>query len=528
MAGGFWRKYGVKNGVRVALTTRGRRIWLALRRTPKVNSLVNRWLINGAVYTMKTRPGALSTLGDYTSWESLRDRTWNRRYLRADPGLIVDGRPPVAAVAQLFARPDGHNIVSEKSTLLFPLFAQWFVDGFLRTDPTNPLKNTSTHDIDLSQLYGQTRAVTDMLRGDHGLLLTSDVDGHEFPPYYFRDGAVDERFERLELVSGDDPKTTEIEKITEELKPHLFALGIRRGNIHYGFVMMSTLFLREHNRVARLISRQNPCFSSDQVFETTRNTMIVLLIKIVIEEYINHITPIKFPLFVEPGLGAEERWFRQNWMSTEFNLLYRWHSLIPTKVRVGGQRRPFSELQWDTRPVTTHGLAKLFDEASRQPCSTISLLNTDPFMLPIEAKSIEVGRAAKLASYNDYRHSCGYPRLRSFEDLSAKRDVRDALRACYGDDIDKVEFFPGLFAEDVRQNATLPPLMATMVAVDAFSQALTNPLLDPNLHTPDTFSRAGMDVIESTTSLSDIVKRNIDGESVDPFVSLARENWGDS
>ncbi|PRC60911.1 heme peroxidase, partial [Mycobacterium sp. ITM-2017-0098] len=42
------------------------------------------------------------------------------------------------------------------------------------------------------------------------------------------------------------------------------------------------------------------------------------------EDYINHITPIHFPLFVEPGIGTSERWYRQNWMSTEFNLLYRW------------------------------------------------------------------------------------------------------------------------------------------------------------------------------------------------------------
>lgn len=322
------------------------------------------------------------------------------------------------------------------------------------------------------------------------------------------------------VFGSDDPKTREVERLPDELRSQLFALGISRGNIHYGFVMMSTVFLREHNRLARLIARQNPGFDADRVFETTRNTMIVQLIKIVVEDYINHITPINFPLFVEPGLGGNERWYRQNWMSTEFNLLYRWHSLIPGTVRVGGRRHAFSELLWDTRPVTTHGLARLFDEASRQPCSIISLLNTDESMLPVEAQSVRVGREAQLASYNAYRRSCGYPARRSFEDLSAKRDVREALRSCYGH-IDDVEFFPGLFAEDIRAGATLPPMMATMVAVDAFSQALTNPLLDPNLFTAETFSRAGLDAIAATTSLADVVRRNVAGEAVDPLVSLA-------
>jgi len=62
--------------------------------------------------------------------------------------------------------------------------------------------------------------------------------------------------------------------------------------------------------------------------------------------------------------------------------------------------------------------------------------------------------------------------------------------------------------------------MATMVAVDAFSQALTNPLLAPGIYGPDTFSPEGMKVIEETTSLSDIVLRNTEGESVRPHVSL--------
>ncbi|PRC62208.1 peroxide synthase, partial [Mycobacterium sp. ITM-2017-0098] len=72
----------------------------------------------------------------------------------------------------------------------------------------------------------------------------------------------------------------------------LFALGIPRGNIHYGFVMLSTLFLREHNRIARSIRQQHRDWPADRIFETTRNTLIVVLIKVVIEDYINHITPI--------------------------------------------------------------------------------------------------------------------------------------------------------------------------------------------------------------------------------------------
>ncbi len=68
--------------------------------------------------------------------------------------------------------------------------------------------------------------------------------------------------------------------------------------------------------------------------------------------------------------------------------------------------------------------------------------------------------------------------------------------------------------------------MATMVAVDAFSQALTNPLLTRENFNTETFSEVGMAQIQSTKSLNDIVQRNIAGESpAEPLVTLTQKGW---
>ena len=441
---------------------------------------------------------------------------------------------------ELFRRPDGGGQVSAKSTLLFPHFAQWFVDGFLRTHPRDPRMNTSTHDIDLCQLYGQTVHVTYMLRSDangRGQLKSQFINGQEFPPYYFdEDGNPKEEFRCLEIifpgsddianVPGEDRKTgVPFEDFPDSRRKKLFALGIPRGNIHYGLSMMSTLFLREHNRIARLIAEKHRNWDDDRVFETTRNTLIVVLLKVVIEDYINHITPIKFKLFVEPGIGVKEKWYRENWMSVEFNLLYRWHTMIPSQLVVGGQTRTVKDVLWDTDVVTTKGLSALFDEASRQPGNAIGLLNTDPYLLSIERKTIETGRATQLASFNAYRERCGYPKLDSLQDLSSNPQVQSVLKSCYGTNADNVELVTGLFAEDIRQNGVLPTVMATMVAVDAFSQALTNPLLALDIYEEETFSKEGKEVIESTSTLKDIVKRNIAGESPNPRVNFTQKGW---
>ena len=56
----------------------------------------------------------------------------------------------------------------------------------------------------------------------------------------------------------------------------------------------------------------------------------MLLIKIVVEEYINHITPYYVKLLADPTrLPEPSAGTGTNWMAIEFNLLYRWHSLMP-------------------------------------------------------------------------------------------------------------------------------------------------------------------------------------------------------
>jgi prostaglandin-endoperoxide synthase 2 len=417
--------------------------------------------------------------------------------------------------------------MSSKSTLLFPHFAQWFVDGFLRTDPSDPLKTVSTHDIDLSQLYGQTCVITRILRsGVGGRLKSQMIDNREYPPYYFGDdGQIKREFKDLHLIlRTEDTKATDVNLLDDASRRTMFALGLPRGNIHYGFTMMSTLFLREHNRIAGTIvaaHRGDPEWNDDRVFEVTRNTMIVLLLQIVIGDYINHISPFKFRLFAEPGLGERERWYRQNWMSLEFNLLYRWHALVPTTVTVGGQRRLMADATWNNEPVTSQHLSDLFDEASRQPCCDIGILNTPDFLLHVERRSIEIGRIAKLASFNDYRVASSLPPLRSFEDLTSDVEAQQALASRYGN-IDDLELYVGLFAEDRPRTSALPTLMGTMVASDAFSQALTNPLLTRRLSNEETFSSVGLRVIESTSRLQDIVDRNLDGSAKTPCVSFGR------
>jgi prostaglandin-endoperoxide synthase 2 len=98
------------------------------------------------------------------------------------------------------------------------------------------------------------------------------------------------------------------------------------------------------------------------------------------------------------------------------------------------------------------------------------------------------------------------------------------LRNVYGD-VDRIEFYPGLFAEDPRPNSVLPSLIGRMVGVDAFSQALTNPLLAPRVYNEATFSAEGLEVIRTTRRLSDVLHRNVPETPGRYFVSMTRRDW---
>ena len=71
----------------------------------------------------------------------------------------------------------------------------------------------------------------------------------------------------------------------------------------------------------------------------------------------------------------------------------------------------------------------------------------------------------------------------------------------------------GLRAEKRPEDRVLGDLMLNMVGFDAFSQALTNPLLAENVYMRQTFSEVGFEIIEKTNSFRDIVNRNNRGGS---------------
>ncbi|MGD1880121.1 MAG: peroxidase family protein [Kiloniellaceae bacterium] len=478
---------------------------------PPLHSFVNRRLINSYAYATGSRPRPFSMAADYTTWPGLTDRRYSGRHLGAARAYNA-ALPPIDDVLALFKRTEDRRATD--TSLLFPFFAQWFTDSFLRTKWKEPAKqdfaeNESNHEIDLCQIYGISAAQTDMLRAKQGGRLKSQIiDGEEFPASLFeaRGGAMELKPEFQDLYSEANFNRV-FAHADDAQKRASFAVGLEHGNSTIGNALMNTLFLREHNRVAGLLQQAHPDWDDERVFQTARNVCIVLLLKIVIGDYIVHIAPADFPLMVVPGMAEEESWYRTNWIAVEFALLYRWHDLIPATATFAGETRDSKELRHGNAWLLQVGVDQVCRDASRQLAGRIGLGNTAPFLHEVKKNSLLMARTCNLAPYNAYRKYYGKQPYTDFETLTRDPALAAKLQTLYGT-IDNLEWFIGIFAEGYDDNEMMGELLKTMVANDAFTQALTNPLLSKSVFTPATFSEEGMAVIEGTTTLADVIARN--------------------
>lgn len=501
---------------------------------------INRIAIERVINSCRRRPHPLSMSHDYTTWTGLSDTRWSARHLPPRKDLPANQEypaPKVEEIVPIFARQNGEVRFCDKSTCLFPAFAQYLTDGFIRTkmpsdtaDRLDPIRkqNTSNNQIDMCPLYGRTPEQTYALRhhsekaGRRGRLssqmLKTAGGEEEFPPFLFDDaGNVNTDFEALDPPLG-------ISKLPEEMKRFIFAIGGDRANAVPSVTLMNTLFLREHNRLAGAIERAYPEWDDERVFQTARNTIIVLFIKIVVEEYINHINPRPIKFKADPTFAWKAAWNKPNWITTEFSLLYRWHSLVPEVMTFGGKAYPIQATFMNNRIVVENGLAQGFVDLSAMKAARLGVFNTSDAILPREQFAIEQGRLCELASYADYREYCSLSRPTSFEEISTDPRVAGFLKDRY-ERPENVEFYTGLFAEDHVTNSPLPQLILSMVGVDAFSQAFTNPLLSEHVFKEETFSKVGWAAIHETNTIRQIVERNVPKSLGNAFIAMTQADW---
>lgn len=269
--------------------------------------------------------------------------------------------------------------------------------------------------------------------------------------------------------------------------------GDRRVNENAGLVGMHTLFLREHNRVARELKKVNPEWSSDTIFEETRLIINAMHQIITYKEYLPILLGPKFVDRYDLGITPDGYYygydatidatisnvfttaafrFGHSMINDEFSRLSAdWQNFEGTLPLRNSQFNPGSYMN-DTANLLNPILRGLMEDPSFAmettfPDSMRNFLfaNGDKFGKDLLAINIQRGREHGLGTYNDYRTFFGMQRARDFSELKEiPAEMRERLRSVYAH-VDDIDVYVGGLAETHVEGGLVGPTFAHIMAL---------------------------------------------------------------
>ncbi|XP_064616364.1 prostaglandin G/H synthase 2-like [Liolophura sinensis] len=465
------------------------------------------------VYTLRSNmvdsPPTYTSQHEYITFEAANNLSYFTRSLPPVPRncptpMGVAGKKQLPDVQflvdQLFTRTE-FKPDPMKTSVLFAFFAQHFTHQFFKTDfAKGPGFTNGGHGVDVSHIYGHDKNVENLLRSFSGGKLKSQMlNGEEFPPYLRDVPGVPVRY-----------KSTVADI-------HKFALGHEFFGLLPGLFLYATIWLREHNRVCEVLAKEHPVWDDERLFQTAKLIVLGETIKIVIEDYVQHLSSYNFQLLFKPDLLFGEEFQYQNRIAVEFNHLYHWHPLMPDRFNVSGKTYQMKDFMYHSGLVVEHGTHSFTDSLSRQIAGQMTYRNHGPMTLGVAADIIKHGRQLRFQGFNNYRKRFNMKPYTTFEELTGEKEIAKILEGAYGD-VDAVEFYVGLLTEKRRYQALFGGTIVEMGGPFSVKGLMSNAICSPKYWKPSTFGgQTGFDIVNSA-SLSGLFCNNIPGQC--PLVSF--------
>uniref|UniRef100_UPI0037E8B786 eosinophil peroxidase isoform X2 n=1 Tax=Semicossyphus pulcher TaxID=241346 RepID=UPI0037E8B786 len=401
--------------------------------------------------------------------------------------------------------------------------------------------NSLTAFLDLSQVYGSEDSLALNLRevsNNDGLLRvnTEFTDrGRELLP-----------FQKLEMNMCATRRRVTNDTNAREVP--CFLAGDERVNENIALTSMHTLFMREHNRLARQLKRLNPHWDSETLYQESRKIMGAYTQVFVFRDYLPHIVGTRAMaelLGRYPGYDANVDPSIANVFATA---AYRFAHLAIQPVLSRLDRNYREDSQFPSVPlfeafftpwrvVFEGGIDPLLRGLVGRPAK----LNTQDHMmvdalrerlfqflehlaLDLASLNMERGRDHALPGYNAWRKFCGLSQPSNQAELGRvlnNNDLARRLLQLYGT-ADNIDVWLGGVAEPFVRGGRVGPLFACLIA-QQFKRTRQGDRLwyeNPGVFTPR--QRRAL----ASASLSRIICDNTGITTVpsDPFAVLSRRN----
>lgn len=367
-----------------------------------------------------------------------------------------------------------------------PFYAQFNVGcmNLVRNAPSPPIGcrlrareqlNQLTHFIDGSMIYGNDQQQANGLRQfQGGLLKSSRINGVEFLPF---DGRIGE---------GCILPTAGIRR-----GMRCFVAGDNRVNELTGLATTHALFLREHNRVARLLSSLNPDWPDERTYQEARRIVIAEIQHITYNEWLPLILgPIimrDFKLELSQTDGGYTLDYDPETDPSIINefagAAYRLHSLVQGSFNFQTENGQLIQ-QFKLRHIFNNP-ASLYREGNYDGCIH-SMINepsqsldnhfseeltnhlfqdtNSSFGMDLVAVNIQRGRDHGLPGYNFFRQACGLTKIQSFRQLdNVMVEGAGQVFAQLYSHVDDIDLFIAGNYERKLKDAMIGPVFACII-----------------------------------------------------------------
>lgn len=262
-----------------------------------------------------------------------------------------------------------------------------------------------------------------------------------------------------------------------------FVAGDTRANEHTGLAAMHTLWVREHNRIADMISSADPGMSDEEVYQRARKIVGAAVQKITYDEFL-------------PAMGVSMNAY-SGYDSTVNATIANEFSAAGFRVghtMIRGMLARMDE-NWNTAPggelsladaffnpstMMDGGIDQLFRGLSRSRAETIDAQVVDQLRNQLftmfvpgvglvdggtDLASINImrGRDHGLGTYNQTRAAYGLDEASSWDDMTSNIELQAALASVY-DDVDDVDLWVGMLVEDHLSDSSIGELVNAILS----------------------------------------------------------------